>query len=1269
MQLNCTKLYTLLFCCVVTPFVLMAKEDKPAQQTGIRKPLVFVENKGQVINQHYKSRNDIQYQLYGNGVNVFVGNGQLHYQFNKINYTKNKHPKPSQPEQTISSVNAYRMDISLVGANPKAEIITENKQTYRESYRLERIGKNKVTAFSYGKITYKDIYPNIDWVLYTKDGKLEYDFVVRKGGNVKDIKLKYKGATKLALQEGALVMQSPLGNVHENKPYSYDAQTGRTVASNFVLNNDIVSFNTEAHNGTLVIDPKVSWATYYGGNGTDQSTSATADTSGYVYMVGYTGSISNIATTGTYQTSYAGGTYDCFIAKYDNTGTPVWGTYFGATGTEAAQDVEYYKGYLYITGYTSSVTSSGMATKDAYDTTYDGGTTSFGTGDAFLAKFTTDDSLVWSTYYGGSGSDGGYGVACDKSGNVYFCGLTASGTVMASTDGFDTSYNGKTDMFLAKFTSAGARVWSTYYGDTGSEQAYDVAIDKAGNPYITGNATSPGLATSGAHQTTFTPGFFSYQSGMIIKFTSSGKLRWATYYGDANTLGYALAFDPANDLYCTGYTSSTTKIASPNAYQTTFGGGGFGGTDIFLAKFDTAGVRKWGTYYGGNGADANNGGITFDASNNVIFTGHVASSNASAIVGINTASATQTFYMGGRDINITKFTPLGQLLWGTYYGGQRDDEGKGIVYTASNDAIYVSGFTSSRDTFATENGYDTTYGSSGTGSFDAFLMKLNPDTFVVINQPYTDTLFCPNSTFTLNYTASHTFGAGNTFYAQLSSSTGSFAAPTIIGASFSTVSGGIACSIPAGAAVGSGYRIRIVSTNPVFYSPDEYYNIRIANTVPTNPAASSNSPTCVGDTIKLFATTTAPPPITYTWKGPSGYTSSTQNPVRTSVTTAMAGSYKVITSHAGCPADSTTTTVVVNSTFPNQPVDSTNAPVCEGTTLRLYTRTTTSGVSYEWYGPNGFSSTIQNPTINPASSLATGYYYTLVNLNGCKRKDSVFAQVDIPSVPNITINSVTGDTICEGDLASFTSNILFGGSSPSYQWIVNGTSEIGAISSVWASPYLNSGDTIYCVLTSNAYCVNPTQDTSNKIVLTIDPIVPPTVIVTASPSNVYSPGITITFTANVINGGSSPSYQWRVNGVNVPGATNSVYSTNTLVINDKVTVLVHSNAQCVFPDTALGNVISVEVGELTSSNTVAMYPNPNTGSFTISGTFGNITDREATVEVLNVMGQVIHTERAELNNGSIQKMISLDNNTPAGMYMLRIRTTTETKQIQFVVRK
>ncbi len=166
---------------------LLAKDATPVKPgQGIMKPLCFVENKGQVTGQDNNIRNDIQYKVSAPGVNLYVGNGELHYQFKEVEGLNS----------ATQEITSYAMDVVLVGANPSAKPVSTDKNSYYENYYTAQAGPDGFTAKSYNKIVYKDVYPNIDWVLYVKDNKVEYDFVVNPGGNVNDIKVcNTRGAT------------------------------------------------------------------------------------------------------------------------------------------------------------------------------------------------------------------------------------------------------------------------------------------------------------------------------------------------------------------------------------------------------------------------------------------------------------------------------------------------------------------------------------------------------------------------------------------------------------------------------------------------------------------------------------------------------------------------------------------------------------------------------------------------------------------------------------------------------------------------------------------------------------------------------------------------------------------------------------------------------------------------------------------------------------------------------------------------------------------
>ncbi len=379
-------------------------------------------------------------------------------------------------------------------------------------------------------------------------------------------------------------------------------------------------------NGDLLL-----WATYYGGTGDDAGIGMTIDASSNIYIIGSTNSTSNIATSGAAQTSYGGVgvfDYDIFIAKFNASGNSLfWATYYGGAGSEAAYNAIALdtSNNVYITGATTS--TSNIATVGAYLTF--GGGSSFDH-DVFIAKFaSTGASLLWGTYYGGTGIDQGMDLALDVNSNVHITGPTSSTNNIATSGAYLTTFGAGNDVFVAKFNSTGtALLFGTYYGGTGSESAGGIRIDASNNVYIVGTTTSTSnIATTGAYQSTKSGGYDAF----VAKFDPTGtSLIWGTYYGGtANDGGKVIAFDANNDIYITGNTHSTSNIATACAYQTVSGGG----SDAFLAKFNsTVTTLLWATYYGGPAFDRANG-IAFDASNDVYIIGPTLSTSNIATSG------------------------------------------------------------------------------------------------------------------------------------------------------------------------------------------------------------------------------------------------------------------------------------------------------------------------------------------------------------------------------------------------------------------------------------------------------------------------------------------------------------------------------------------------------------------------------------------------------------------------------------------------------------
>lgn len=247
--------------------------------------------------------------------------------------------------------------------------------------------------------------------------------------------------------------------------------------------------------------------------------------------------------------------------------------------------------------------------------------------------------------------------------------------------------------------------WGTYCGapDAGGA-ANGVAMDGSGNTLMAGTASLTGLATAGAHDVTLS----GSMDALLVKFGPSGQRSWATYYGGPDQeRGYAVHADAANNIYLAGETWSTSAIATPFAHQLMNGGN----SDAFLVKFGPAGVRQWGTFYGGEHPDLAYA-ITVDDAGHPVIAGQTFSAT-----GIATPGAADTHNEGTGEAFVAKFTPSGARQWGTYLGGGGYDKATGL--SCDGTFIFVAGSTGSPDGIATPFVHQPQWA----GSTDAFLVK------------------------------------------------------------------------------------------------------------------------------------------------------------------------------------------------------------------------------------------------------------------------------------------------------------------------------------------------------------------------------------------------------------------------------------------------------------------------------------------------------------------------------------------------------------------
>jgi uncharacterized Zn ribbon protein len=178
----------------------------------------------------------------------------------------------------------------------------------------------------------------------------------------------------------------------------------------------------------------------------------------------------------------------------------------------------------------------------------------------------------------------------------------------------------------------------------------------------------------------------------------------------------------------------------------------------------------------------------------------------------------------------------------------------------------------------------------------------------------------------------------------------------------------------------------------------------------------------------------------------------------------------------------------------------------------------------------------------------------------------------LPPVWNPDVSIVARTTsICNGTSVTFTATPTNGGSNPSYQWQVNGVDK-GTDSDKFTTTTLNDGDVVTVILTSDLACASTPTATSNPITIT-STSVDPDVSIVASTTSICN-GTSVTFTATPTNGGSNPSYQWQVNGVD-KGTDSDKFTTTTLNDGDVVTVILTSDLACASTPTATSNPITI----------------------------------------------------------------------------------------------
>ena len=496
-------------------------------------PLSFVANVGQTDPQ-------VNYLSRGSGYTLFLTPTQAVLDLSKPTAPTSPTDAPAADPVSVA------LSMQLVGADPTAQAVGQDLQGSVSNYMVGNDPSQWHTnVANYGRVEYQNVYQGINLIYYGSQRQLEYDFVVAPGADAGVIQLNFQGAQGLSLDaQGNLVVQTAGGDLVEHAPVLYQDVAGarQAVSGGYVLEaNGQVGLAVGSYDASkpLVIDPVLSYSTYLGGNSDDYGEGIAVDSSGNAYVTGYTTS-TNFPTASPLQASFRGGTSDAFVTKLNANGTLAYSTFLGGSGDDAGYGIAVdSSGNAYVTGYTSSIN---FPTASPLQGSFGG------VRDAFVTKLTASGTLAYSTYLGGSGDDEAFGIAVDNAGNAYVTGQTASTNFPTATP-LQGSNRGGYDAFVTKLTASGALAYSTYLGGNDNDGGYGIAVDSSGNAYVTGNEHSTNFPTASPLQASFG----GVLDAFVTKLTTSGALAYSTYLGGSgNDVGEGIAVDSAGNAYVTG---------------------------------------------------------------------------------------------------------------------------------------------------------------------------------------------------------------------------------------------------------------------------------------------------------------------------------------------------------------------------------------------------------------------------------------------------------------------------------------------------------------------------------------------------------------------------------------------------------------------------------------------------------------------------------------------------------------------------------------------
>lgn len=599
------------------------------------------------------------------------------------------------PEQTASIEEWDGFSLEFLGSDSDTEVIPVDQAEYRVNYFIGSDAKKWKTNVPTSKaVLYKELYPDIDLKIYGRENQIEYDWIVQPGGDVSQIKISFTDVQETRLdKENDLTIVTELGEFKHLKPVCYQKKDGARipVAGSFIelaTNTFGISVADYDKDHALIVDPIILvYSTYLGTKEYDDVHDIAVDPTGAAYITGWSGFLFTPPLNSD-QDRFISSEKGVYVTKINPAGSKlVYTSYFGGShGAQCYALAVDKSGAVYLVGNTRS---ADFPLKNPFQASHKG------SDDVFIFKLNhMGDTLLYSSFLGGTGQDWGTGIAIDKKGAAYITGMITSADFPLKK-AFQKTYQGAKqgypwDAFIAKIHPKGIRlVYSSYLGGNGGDSGYAVAVNNKGEAYVTGYTASTNFPRKKSVQKKFAGG----SDAFVCKLSRQGnRLLYSTFLGgDSWDRGNSITVDAKGAAYVIGDTESYDFPVKSAVQAVLIKDYDESENDVFVTKLSPSGAKiVYSTFLGGGKYEAGND-IAVDSQGAAYICGVTESKN------FPVKDPFQQSKKGITDAFICKLHPNGQsLLFSSFLGGSGSEYGT-VLALGSIGNIYITGTTSSRN--------------------------------------------------------------------------------------------------------------------------------------------------------------------------------------------------------------------------------------------------------------------------------------------------------------------------------------------------------------------------------------------------------------------------------------------------------------------------------------------------------------------------------------------------------------------------------------------